>query len=112
MPPVRIFRVGIIGPPDGVVEISKEEFMFALFEYYFIDPPRKRQIRNAQNGGESFDLVIFELPNPHDKHIGYGIKESFFDNQTGKTFESRYSFFKYGRPEDWETLTGVTIKGE
>lgn len=89
--------------PEGLVEISIEEWQRGMFHYNIERSSSKQVCRN----GDRFDLRLFDVPNFDNKKLGYAVMEDWYDPTTGKLRPERIvRFCKYGKEEDWKSFEG------
>lgn len=91
--------------PEGLKEISPDSWQHGMF-LYCLGESSQRQVRGAQVGKPSYDLLLFPLayPSAMEKKLGYAIKHEFFNHETGKllpTDQRRMVFCRYGNDDDW-----------
>lgn len=83
--------------PEGLVEITLEEWQRGMF-LYCIEKSDSKQVR----GKQTFDLRLFDVPNFENKKLGYAIMDDWFDKEKGKNRPERIiRFCRYGLEEEW-----------
>lgn len=83
--------------PEGLIEITLEEWQRGMF-HYCIEKSHIKQVRN--NG--TFDLRLFDVPNFENKKLGFAVMDDWFDAEKGKNrSEPIIRFCRYGLEVDW-----------
>lgn len=83
--------------PEGLIEITLEEWQRGMF-HYCLEKSDSKQVRN--NG--TFDLRLFDVPNFENKKLGFAVMNDWFDAENGKNRpEPIIRFCRYGLEEDW-----------
>lgn len=83
--------------PEGLVEISLDEWQRGMF-HYCLEKSDSKQVR----GEQTFDLRLFDVPNFENKKLGYAIMNDWFDKEKGKNRPKNIvRFCRYGTDADW-----------
>lgn len=85
--------------PEGLVEITLDEWQRGMF-LYCLEKSDSKQVRRD---GQTFDLRLFDVPNFNNDKIGFAIMNDWFDNETGRIREKNIvRFCRYGTEQQWK----------
>lgn len=85
--------------PEGLVEITLEQWQRGMFLYCIEKSDSKQVRRNDQ----VFDLRLFDVPNFKNDKIGFAIMDDWFDSEAGRNTEKKIiRFCRYGTEQQWK----------
>jgi len=92
--------------PEGMKEISLEEFTKHMF-HYVLGQPDSKQVTDPRNYG----LRMFPLGYGKEKEdLGFAIMNDWFNDETKKNRDKPLiRFFRYGSREKWNKFTAHFI---
>lgn len=102
MPAINpIPKGGYNDAPEGLKEITLEEWQRGMFHYCIFESDSKQ----VRNDGKVFDLRLFDVPNFDNKKLGYAVMHDWFDVEKGKNRpKAIIRFCRYGKDEDWTSF--------
>lgn len=87
--------------PEGLIEISLEDWKTGMF-HYKLEQSDSKQVRT---NGQVFDLRLFDVPNFDNKKLGFAVMDDWFDSETGRNRpQPIVRFCRYGKEEDWKSF--------
>lgn len=87
--------------PEGLKEITLEEWQRGIFLYCI----EKADLKQVSRNGQTFDLRLFDVPNFKNDKIGFAVMNDWFDSEKGRNREKNIvRFCRYGTDEQWNNF--------